>query len=73
MSTPCNTYVQPIFQSDPCEGERVKAQCLIDDSIYAELNLSANATQQEINQALYAAFLNLKGIVDSLQTQIDAL
>lgn len=73
MSTPCNLYVAPVFQEDECQGERVKAQCVVDSSLYAELGLSADSTQQQINQALYLAFLNLNSQIANLQAQIDEL
>ena len=73
MSTPCGTYVVPVFQEDPCNGEMVASSCVVDSSIYSELGLSANSTQQQINQALYLAFLNMKATAENLQTQIDAL
>jgi hypothetical protein len=66
MSTPCNLNTPTVFQEDLCNGERTPAQCVIDPTLYAELQLSANATQQQINQALYLAFLNLKSQIDAL-------
>lgn len=69
----CNNYVVPIFEADPCLGETKPASCVIDSSVYSELSLSENATQQQINQALYLAFLNLKAVTENLQTQIDLL
>ena len=73
MSTSCNNYVVPIFEEDLCQGERKSASCVIDSSVYSEISLPANSTQQEINQALYLAFLNLKATTENLQTQIDLL
>ncbi len=58
---------------DPCGGERINTTCVIDSATFSELGLSENATQAQINQALYLAFINLKGITDNLQDQIDAL
>lgn len=70
----CNNGINiPTLETDPCRGERMSAGCLIDESLYSELSLESNATQQQINQALYLAFLNLKSITDNLQTQIDLL
>ena len=68
---PCNNYVTPVFEVDLCKGDRKSASCVIDSSVYSELSLPANSTQQEINQAQYLAFLNLKSTTDGLQTQID--
>ena len=70
---PCNNYVQIVQSEDICLGERKSASCVIDSSVYSELSLPANSTQQEINQALYLAFLNLKATTENLQTQIDLL
>jgi len=69
----CDNYIVPVFEADPCLGETKPASCVIDSSLYAELGLESNATQQQINQALYLAFLNLKATTENLQTQIDLL
>jgi hypothetical protein len=63
---PCNLNTPEVFQEDPCNGERIAAQCVTDSAVYTELGLSANSTQQQINQALYLAFLNLKSQLDAL-------
>ena len=68
---PCNNYIVPLFQTDECIGERKPASCVIDSSIYTELGLEADATQQQINQALYLSAIASKSITDGLQTQID--
>ena len=74
MSTTCNQGIAiPTLSTDPCGGERIKAECVVDSNLYSELSLSINATQQQINQALYLAFLNLKATTENLQTQIDLL
>ena len=70
---PCNNYIVPFFEIDECLGDRKPASCVIDSSIYSELNLESNSSQQQINQALYLAFLNLKATTENLQTQIDLL
>ena len=70
----CNNGINiPTLETDPCNGERVSAGCVVDSGIYSELSLPANSTQQQINQALYLAFLNLKATTENLQTQIDLL
>lgn len=67
MSTTCNQGIAiPTLSTDPCGGERIKAECVVDSNLYSELSLSINATQQQINQALYLAYKNLKQIVDAL-------
>ncbi len=73
MSKPCNTYVQVVQSEDLCNGETKPAGCVIDPTLYAELGLESNSNQQQINQAIYLAFLNLKATVENLQTQIDNL
>lgn len=73
MPTPCNLNTPTVFESDPCNGEVKSAACVRDSSLYSELGLTANATQQEINQALYLAVQNLKATVVNLQSQIDNL
>lgn len=63
----CNDGVTiPTLQEDPCNGKTINAKCVIDSNIYEDLELDANSTQEEINQALYQAFVNLKAIVDGL-------
>ena len=73
MATPCDTHIVPIFQTDPCYGETKPAQCVIDSSLYAELGLEANSNQQQINQAMYTAFVNLNSKLNLLQIQVDDL
>ena len=73
MPIPCNNYVVPIFEADPCLGETKPASCVLDPTIYSELSLSANSTQQEINQAMYLAFLNLKATTEDLETRVATL
>ena len=70
---PCQTYVQIVQSEDICLGEVKSAVCVKDSSIYSELSLPANSSQQEINQAMYLAFLNLKATTDNLQNQISDL
>ena len=70
---PCENFIVPVFQSDECLGETKPASCVRDSSIYSELSLEANSTQQQINQAQYLASLNTKLVTDNLQTQIDVL
>lgn len=70
---PCNNFIVPIFEADECLGERKPASCVIDSSIYTELSLPTNSSQQEINQALYLSAIASKSTTDSLQTQIDLI
>lgn len=73
MSTTCQTYIDPVYQSDPCNGERKSAGCVVDSNIYTDLGLEANSTQQQINQAFYTVFLAQKALIENLQQQIDNL
>jgi len=73
MPTPCNNYVVPLFEIDECNGERKSASCVFDSSIYTELGLSENASQQEINQAIYLAFLNLKATTEDIDATVSGL
>lgn len=73
MSAPCNNFVQVVQNEDPCRGKVTSAKCVVDSNLYAELNLEANSTQQQINQALYLAFISLNTTVNSMQVQIDNL
>jgi len=73
MPTPCNTYVQVVQTPDLCNGETKPASCVIDPTLYSELGLEINSTQQEINQAIYLAFVNFNTTVNSMQVQIDNL
>lgn len=68
MPTSCNQGITiPTLTTDLCEGKTTKASCVIDSGIYSELSLPANATQQQINQALYNAFRSLKTRVETLE------
>ena len=71
---PCNNGVTiPTLETDLCNGSTKSSACIIDSNLYSELSLSEDSTQQQINQALYLAFLNLKATTENLQTQIDLL
>ena len=69
MPTPCNNFTVPIFEADPCLGEVKSAACVKDSSIYSELSLPANSSQQEINQAQYLAALNIKAQTENLDNR----
>ena len=73
MPTPCNTYVQVVQTPDLCNGETKPASCVIDSSLYSELGLEINSNQQQINQAMYTAFVNLNSKLNLLQIQVDDL
>lgn len=73
MPTPCNLNTPIVQSEDLCQGDRKSAACVIDSNLYSELGLETNSTQQQINQALYLAFLNLKATTENLQNQINNL
>lgn len=73
MSTPCNNYVIPTFESDPCNGVHTDANCVLDSSEYSELSLPANSSQQEINQAQYLAAINIQAQTENLDTRVTVL
>lgn len=56
----------PNLSEDPCGGEKTAATCVEDSNTYTDLGLAANATQQQINQALYLAVRNLRQQLDNL-------
>lgn len=68
---PCNNYVQIVQSEDICLGETKPASCIIDETVYSELSLSANSTQKQINQALYLASINLKSTTDDLGERLE--
>lgn len=71
---PCNNGVTiPTLEIDECLGSTKPAACIIDSNLYAELGLEIDSTQQEINQAMYLAFLNLKATTANLQELVDDL
>lgn len=74
MAIPCNNGISiPILETDLCQGSRTSAGCVYDSSIYSELGLSQDSTQQEINQAQYLAFLNLKATTDNIDATVSGL
>lgn len=73
MSTPCNNYVVPLFESDPCNGTHTDASCVLDSSAYTELGLSEDSSQQEINQAQYLAALNIKATIENIDATVSGL
>jgi hypothetical protein len=73
MATTCESHIVPILVQDECGGKRTNAKCVIDVSAYPELGLSANSSQEDINQALYTVVLAQKELIEDLQTQIDNL
>ena len=70
----CNQGINiPTLQIDMCNGETKPASCIIDNLLYSELGLEINSNQQQINQAMYLAFVNFNTTVNSMQIQIDNL
>lgn len=73
MPAPCNNYTQIVQSEDICQGTRTNAACVVDESLYSELGLSENATQQQINQAQYLAAINQKATTDDLDVRTTVL
>ena len=73
MSTPCNNYVVPTFESDECKGEVKSATCVKDSTAYPELSLPSNSSQQQINQAQYLAALNIKATIENVDATVSNL
>ena len=73
MSTPCNNYVVPTFESDECNGEVKSATCVKDSTAYPELSLPSNSSQREINQAQYLAALNIKATIENIDATVSGL
>lgn len=71
--TECGSYVVPVYQEDPCGGDKKSTKCVVDSNAFIELSLPANSTQEQINQALYQALLAQKTKIAAMQAQIDAL
>jgi hypothetical protein len=51
----CNENIVPIQTEDFCNGKRYNTKCLFSDTAYTLLDLPANSTQEEINNALVLA------------------
>lgn len=73
MPTPCNNHIQIVQSEDICQGETKPASCVLDSSIYAELGLEANSSQQQINQAQYLAALNIKATIENIDATVSGL
>ena len=73
QTTPCHNYTPVVQSEDPCNGKITNAQCVLDSTVYMELGLEANSSQQEINQAIYVALQSLLSQVEALQNQIDSM
>lgn len=58
----CNlTTNTPLNQGeDPCNGQYKSTECVRESNALTELGISANSTQQEINQAIQNAIFNLQ-------------
>lgn len=70
--TNCNSGIEvPILEIDECQGNRTNATCVIDPTVYSELNLEANSTQKQINQALYSSALSQKALVEHLEGEVN--
>jgi len=74
MPIKCQSGINiPPLENDPCDGKQYSTKCIYDENVYAELGIEADSTQEEINMAIYTAFLNMKATLENLQQQIDNL
>ena len=63
----CNdSIVVPTLPTDQCKGKTINAGCVIDSNAYTLLEITANSTQQEINNALVLA-LNAANTINNAQ------
>ena len=69
----CDSYIVPVYQEDECGGDKKSTKCVVDSNAFIELGLTANSTQEQINQALYQVLLVQITKIDAMQAQIDAL
>lgn len=64
----CNNGINiPQLTTDPCNGKTISTSCTIDPNMFSELGLNENSTQEQINQALYLAFLDFKARIEALE------
>jgi hypothetical protein len=69
----CSVEITPIYQEDPCGGEKINTKCITEESAFLDLGIESNSNQQEINQAIYNTLQASKATTNELQLQIDDL
>lgn len=70
----CTEYiVLPSLPNDECLGERIKTGCVYSPNAYTLLELPANSTQEQINNALVIAINAMKVTNDAQQLIIEDL
>lgn len=67
----CKVEIVPIYEEDPCGGEKIDTRCITEKSAFLDLGIESNSNQQEINQAVYNALQASKTTTNELQQQID--
>ena len=68
MSCTTNIVIQQI--EDPCQGETKNSACIIHTDPITLLDLPANSTQEEINNAFVLAISSLMNRVEELETVV---
>ena len=63
----------PLLSTDLCNGETKNSACIIHTDPITLLSLSANSTQEEINNAFVLAISSLLNRVELLETRVDDL
>ena len=61
------------LETDDCNGNRVDTNCITSTVGFEDLDVEANGTQAEINQALYTTFVALRADVEALTARVEAL
>jgi len=77
----CLNYITaPELPTDPCNGKTINSTCVISTNAYTLLDLPANSTQEQINNALVLALNSAlttnnaqQLIIDDLELRIVAL
>lgn len=70
----CNTGISiPELNTDPCNGKKHNAACVIHTSPITILDLVANSTQEQINNAFVLAITSLINRVELLESQVETL
>ena len=76
----CNDSIVPVQIIDECLGERIKTGCVVSPTAYTLLDLPANSTQEEINNALVLALNSAfttntaqQLVIEDLEARIEAL
>jgi hypothetical protein len=66
----CTTNIEIEQVVDECGGRTVKSSCVVNVPAITLLDLPANSTQEEVNNALVLAINSLINRVELLETQV---